>query len=138
MAHSSPLFYRSSIDLHRHSIKGLSWEIPNNLSHMQMRYPVPHPNQSEDQICPIQRPINAQPYTGTVSGRLSGLGRKKSGHYSDPEGNSIVKLGQSLLAGQPTLPLRVYFSFNKISVTLLSCSTFPKEIAFGGPLVAQW
>ena len=69
---------------------------------LQIRYPAQ--NQSEDQICPIQRPVNTQPFH-----ICSGLGRVKSapqlrstvwGH----KGNPIVKPGQSLLAGQPALP----------------------------------
>ena len=51
----------------------------------------------------------------------SGTGWEESGLHLDPpygdiKGNPIAKQGQSLLAGQPVLLLRIYFCFNKVAV----------------------
>ena len=46
-------------------------------------------------------------------------------------GNSVVKLGESLLGEQPSFLLRVYFGFNKLAVALLLwqvCLCFLKEM----------
>lgn len=83
----------------------LSWELPSYTSPMHIRYPAQ--DQSEDQICLMQGPVNTQP-----SRRHSGLGWAESSLQSGQQheaikGNPIVKQGQSLLAGWPALPLSI-------------------------------
>lgn len=106
----------------RHNIRGVSGELPHNLSPMQIRNPAR--DQSGDQRCPIQRPIKALTLVQWARGRKNQWvqGREKSGphsgwQYGDRRDTlKPLKLGWSLLPGLPALPLRVYFSFNKLAV----------------------
>lgn len=63
-----------------------------------------------------------RPYTHAV-----GPGKEKSGPHSNPQhGDITIKRRQILLTKWPTLPPRVYFSFNKLAanapaISILCC-----------------
>ena len=96
----------------RHNLQGFFWELLYNLSPLQIKYPAW--DQSEDQICPTQRPINTQP-----SLIHSGLGQEESGphlvHRWGYRENPTVRLGQSLLVERPALSKSIFF-FNKLTI----------------------
>lgn len=126
MVHSSPCLYRDNKNTIKCNIKGLSRELPHNPSPRQIRYPAR--DQSEDQICPVQNPINIQllsTHSGPGQGESVGVeGKNQVLTMSGYIRKKIVKQGQSLLAGWPALPLRVNFHFNKLAVTFLLWRTY--------------
>lgn len=114
---------------HSHSIGAIYHPQPTSKCTVRPRFPQPISRSAgtsgdqPDQMCPCRwgthlRPVNTQP--SHMCGRP---GQVKPGLHSgwqcgDVKGDPNENLGHSILAGWPSLPLRMYFRFNKLAYTL--------------------